>query len=132
VLFPVHPRTRERLRELQLGDLPRVRFSEPLPYLEFLGLEARARIVLTDSGGIQEETTALGVPCLTLRTNTERPITITNGTNQLVGLDPAAILRGFHAAMTAPAAPTNRPPLWDGSAAHRVAQSIVDWQASPR
>ena len=95
VLFPVHPRTRDRIMQLQLGAIEGVHLCDPLPYLAFVGLMAKARVVLTDSGGIQEETTALNVPCLTLRRNTERPVTITNGTNRLVGDDGTTILAAF-------------------------------------
>ena len=96
-MFPAHPRTRERLAGL---DVPAgIVLTEPLGYLDFLALQADAALVLTDSGGIQEETTALGVPCLTLRETTERPITVTEGTNQLVGTDPDAIVDGARAVL---------------------------------
>ncbi len=117
LLFPVHPRTRQRLAGIQTPPAPELRFCEPLPYLAFLGLMARARCVLTDSGGIQEETTALGVPCLTLRRNTERPVTLTHGTNRLVGSDPDRIREGFEAALGDGPRPVSRPPLWDGQPA---------------
>jgi UDP-N-acetylglucosamine 2-epimerase (non-hydrolysing) len=120
VLFPVHPRTRARIAALGLSTPSALRLCEPLPYLTFLGLEARARCVLTDSGGIQEETTALGVPCATLRANTERPITVTEGTNRLVGNDPAA-LRAAVDDILAGLWPSGRcPALWDGQAAGRI------------
>jgi len=95
VLFPVHPRTRERMNQLGAAVDPSVYLTGPLGYLIFLGLIAKARCVLTDSGGIQEETTALNIPCLTLRGNTERPVTITGGTNRLVGTDPERISQGI-------------------------------------
>lgn len=129
VLFPVHPRTAQRIDGLGLQEDDSLRLLEPLPYLAFLGLMARARLVLTDSGGIQEETTALGVPCLTLRWNTERPVTLTAGTNRLVGNDPEAIRRAADeilagsAAGLATGAPA-RPPLWDGRAAERIVDAI--------
>lgn len=129
VVFPVHPRTRSRLAEAgllaRLEAEPAVRLTEPLGYLEFLGLLAGARIVLTDSGGVQEETTILGVPCLTLRENTERPVTITHGTNRLVGTDPARILAAVDETLAAPRPEGRRPELWDGRAAERIVDTLV-------
>ena len=126
VVFPVHPRTRHRLSDSGIEDVPGLILTTPLGYIDFLSLTANARIVLTDSGGLQEETTALGVRCLTLRTNTERPITITQGTNRLVGIEPRAILAGYHEAMRTPV-PDRRPPLWDGHTAERVANVLHDY-----
>jgi UDP-N-acetylglucosamine 2-epimerase (non-hydrolysing) len=127
VVFPVHPRTRKRLGELGWrGDEPGIHLSEPVGYLDFLSLEADAAAVLTDSGGIQEETTFLGVPCFTLRDNTERPVTVRAGTNTLLGLDPARIAEIPRLLGTAPASP-QRPEFWDGHAAERVAAAIADW-----
>ena len=132
VVFPVHPRTR-KMMEAAIGDeqAPGLLLSEPLGYLEFLSLTADAGAVLTDSGGIQEETTFLGVPCFTLRDNTERPVTIRAGTNTLLGLDPAAIA-------TIPAALAERgdrahepPPLWDGHAAERIAEVVASRSLRP-
>jgi UDP-N-acetylglucosamine 2-epimerase (non-hydrolysing) len=121
VVFPVHPRTRQRIREYGLdSQLAGVTLTDPLGYIDFLSLTANARIVLTDSGGLQEESTALGIPCLTLRENTERPITVTHGTNRVVGTDPARILAGYREAMATPDS-GRRPPLWDGHAAERIA-----------
>lgn len=124
VIFPIHPRTRKRLEETSLltkfTELPHVLLTEPLSYLEFLGLMADARLVLTDSGGIQEETTILGVPCLTLRENTERPVTLTQGTNQLVGIEPAAIIAAARRVLATPQPPHQVPELWDGHAAERI------------
>lgn len=124
VVFPVHPRTRSRLAEAglltRLEALPEVRLTEPLGYLEFLGLMAGARLVLTDSGGVQEETTILGVPCLTVRENTERPVTITHGTNRLVGTEPARIIAAVDETLAAPRPDGRRPELWDGRAAERI------------
>ncbi len=125
VVLPLHPRGRERLERLGLNTHEQLRIVEPLPYLAFMALVSRSALVLTDSGGIQEETTVLGVPCLTLRANTERPVTITNGTNHLVGTDPDAILAAAKAALDANAVPMN-PPLWDGSAGRRIAQDLVE------
>jgi UDP-N-acetylglucosamine 2-epimerase (non-hydrolysing) len=122
VLFPVHPRTRARLLELN-GDGPRlVQLAPPLPYAEFLSLQAGSAAIVTDSGGIQEESTALGIPCFTVRDNTERPITVTHGTNKVLGLDPAAVAQIPERLRT-----TRRtvvPPLWDGRAGERAAKAI--------
>ena len=126
VVFPVHPRTRNRLAETGADKSAGLILTPPLGYIDFLSLTAHARIVLTDSGGLQEETTALGVPCLTLRANTERPVTITHGTNRLVGMDPQAILNGYHEAMNAPITEV-RPPLWDGHTAERVANVLHEY-----
>ena len=129
VVFPAHPRTRERLRGFEVS--PRVQLIEPLSYVEFLSLEADAGAVLTDSGGIQEETTFLGVPCFTLRDNTERPITITGGTNTLLGLDPARIA-DIIPALEAPRPTVAGPlPLWDGRAGERVGDVIIGPASRP-
>lgn len=133
ILFPVHPRTRERLNELGFRNSAnsRLRLVDPLPYLEFIALQRRALVVITDSGGIQEETTFLGVPCLTVRENTERPITVTLGTNQLVErdisklkLEVTKLIQDGRPATKERQIPT-RVPLWDGHAAQRIAQVIV-------
>ena len=127
VVFPVHPRTRAKLAgfgvldRLQRGG---VRLIEPLGYLDFLSLMDRARIVFTDSGGIQEETTVLGVPCLTFRETTERPITITEGTNQLVGLDPARTAAAVDAILRGSPTEGRIPELWDGHAAERILEIL--------
>jgi len=124
VVFPVHPRTRKMMEGLEPGA-PDLHLVDPLGYVDFLSLVAEARAVLTDSGGIQEETTYLGVPCFTLRDNTERPVTLTSGTNTLLGLEPSAIARipGLLAERTGPPPPP--PPLWDGQAAQRIAEAIL-------
>lgn len=126
VVFPVHPRTRRRLQELRQGALgPGLRLVDPLPYLDFVRLMDTAACVLTDSGGIQEETTALGVPCLTLRTTTERPITLTQGTNRLVGLDAERVQQAW-AEIRRGAWPEGRlPELWDGKAAERIVRVLL-------
>jgi UDP-N-acetylglucosamine 2-epimerase (non-hydrolysing) len=124
LVFPVHPRTRAKLGQFGLSPridaLPALRLVDPVGYLDFLKLMANARVVLTDSGGIQEETTILGVPCLTLRENTERPVTCEIGTNRLVGQRPERILAAYRDVMAAEGATGERPPLWDGRAAGRI------------
>jgi UDP-N-acetylglucosamine 2-epimerase (non-hydrolysing) len=132
VVFPVHPRTRSRMEALGQGITRngRLRLLEPLPYLDFLALQRRATMVITDSGGIQEETTYLSVPCLTVRENTERPVTITHGTNQLVGRDLKRLREWAHAVLIEPSTGAKhshspRIPLWDGHAAERIAQIIT-------
>jgi UDP-N-acetylglucosamine 2-epimerase (non-hydrolysing) len=135
VIFPAHPRTLTRLAEFGFAErvsrTRALRLIEPLGYLDFLRLYTGARLVLTDSGGIQEETTALGIPCLTLRENTERPITIKHGTNTLVGTDVQRILRAAHAALDAPRinGPQTSPlPLWDGHTANRILDALIEKQ----
>jgi UDP-N-acetylglucosamine 2-epimerase (non-hydrolysing) len=120
IVFPVHPRTRQRLGGHDLAALPNLRLTEPLGYLEFMKLVSNARLVLTDSGGVQEETTVLGVPCLTLRENTERPVTCEEGTNVLVGLDPDRITAAGLKALAAAPGPGRVPRHWDGRAAARI------------
>jgi UDP-N-acetylglucosamine 2-epimerase (non-hydrolysing) len=122
VIFPIHPRTRERMAGLAVPG--GVRLVDPLGYLDFIALEAGAAVVLTDSGGVQEETTVLGVPCLTLRENTERPITVNEGTNRVVGRDPNRIIAAARRALTG-GAESRRPHLWDGRAAERIAGVLV-------
>ena len=123
VVFPVHPRTRQRIAALGV-PLNNLHLREPLPYLEFLGLQSRATAVLTDSGGIQEETTYLGVPCLTLRSNTERPITVTIGTNILVGQDRQMLTAELTKILDGKAKQGRIPPLWDGHAGDRIADVL--------
>jgi UDP-N-acetylglucosamine 2-epimerase (non-hydrolysing) len=131
VVFPVHPRTRKML-DGDRGPMPAgLSLVDPLGYVEFLSLEADAAAVLTDSGGLQEETTHLGVPCFTLRANTERPVTVRMGTNTLLGLDPARIADIPALLGHAPANGRTRPPLWDGRAAARVADVLLDGRAAP-
>ncbi|HET8566633.1 MAG TPA: UDP-N-acetylglucosamine 2-epimerase (non-hydrolyzing) [Solirubrobacterales bacterium] len=124
VVFPVHPRTRKMMEGLE-PDHPGLRLIEPLGYLDFLSLLADAGAVLTDSGGIQEETTYLGVPCFTLRANTERPVTLTSGTNTLLGLDPGAIARIPVLLAERAGIRSAPPPLWDGRASQRIADAIL-------
>jgi UDP-N-acetylglucosamine 2-epimerase (non-hydrolysing) len=124
VVFPVHPRTRPMIAQspeaTALVDAGRLRLTDPLGYLEFLGLMESSRAILTDSGGIQEESTILGVPCLTLRDNTERPVTVTHGTNCVVGTDPDRIVCAWRQAGHNTAPRLVAPPLWDGRAALRI------------
>ncbi len=129
IVFPVHPRTRHKLAAFGQGErlaaLARLRLVEPIGYLDFLKLLAEARVVLTDSGGIQEETTILGVPCLTLRDNTERPVTVECGTNRLVGRDPGRIVAAWREIRGSAATSAGVPPLWDGRAAERIADVLL-------
>jgi UDP-N-acetylglucosamine 2-epimerase (non-hydrolysing) len=125
VHFPVHPRTRARMEQLGFGPATGVNLCEPMGYLDVLGVMDAARFVLTDSGGIQEETTALGVPCLTLRANTERPITISEGTNRLLGDDPSAIVPAVEEIVAGHAPPARSPRLWDGRAGERIAAILA-------
>ena len=125
VVFPVHPRTRAIIEERLDGREPALRLTEPLGYLDFLRLMADARLVLTDSGGIQEETTALGVPCLTLRENTERPITVSEGSNTLVGTNPARILAEARRVLDTGGKAGRTPALWDGRAAARIVDVLT-------
>lgn len=133
VIFPMHPRTRSMAQRHGLSDLldsSRILLLPPMGYLEMLGLMRDARVVLTDSGGIQEETTALGVPCITLRENTERPITVTEGTNTLAGTDPENILPIFDDVMYTGGKAGRIPEFWDGRAAFRIARVIRAWIGS--
>jgi UDP-N-acetylglucosamine 2-epimerase (non-hydrolysing) len=126
VVFPVHPRTRNTLTEMGI-EAPGVLLSDPVGYLDFLSLEADARAVLTDSGGIQEETTYLGVPCFTLRTTTERPVTVRAGTNTVLGLAPQRIDEIPGLLEGGAGRSGDRPQLWDGRAAERVADIVASW-----
>jgi UDP-N-acetylglucosamine 2-epimerase (non-hydrolysing) len=128
ILFPVHPRTRgvagRSALAAGLAARERLKLLDPLGYLEFIGLMEQARIVLTDSGGIQEETTILGVPCLTLRENTERPVTVTHGTNRIAGTQPESIVAAWEDVRGERHRPQT-PPLWDGGAAERIVDVLV-------
>jgi len=130
-VFPVHPRTRARL-EAAGAVAERVQLVAPLPYTRFLSLQTGAAAVVTDSGGIQEETTVLGIPCFTLRDNTERPVTVTHGTNLVLGLDPGRLAE-IPKRLLSPRR-TTVPPLWDGLAGKRAAQEIenVLFEAQPK
>ena len=144
VVFPVHPRTQSRLQDQRMNarrhgsrvrdaiaNTAGIRLVRPLPYPDFLRLESAAALVLTDSGGVQEETTALGVPCLTLRNNTERPITVTEGTNQIVGLEPARIEQAALRILTGRFEPGRIPRLWDGQSARRIVRILHQHFGSP-
>ena len=135
LVFVLHPRTRANLDRFGLSGLldpRRVAILPPQGYLEMLGLMAPAALVLTDSGGLQEETTALGIPCLTMRENTERPITVEQGTNTMVGRDRAAILQGVSEILAGRGKRGRVPELWDGRAAQRIADDLARWLALPR
>ncbi len=125
LIFPVHPRTRQRIRTLNTRPAEGVALVDPVGYLDFLALQKNARLVITDSGGIQEETTYLGVPCLTMRENTERPVTISLGTNILVGNDLQKLQRELRKIFSGANKPGNVPPLWDGNAGDRIARILA-------
>jgi UDP-N-acetylglucosamine 2-epimerase (non-hydrolysing) len=128
VVLPLHPRSARQLQQFGLFDSLQSQavVLEPLGYLDFLALLDHARVVLTDSGGIQEETTVLGVPCLTFRENTERPITVTHGTNRVVGLDPARVASALDEILSAPTSAARIPELWDGHAAERIVGILLE------
>ncbi|HEX9463206.1 MAG TPA: UDP-N-acetylglucosamine 2-epimerase (non-hydrolyzing) [Alphaproteobacteria bacterium] len=135
IVFPVHPRTRARVTAAGLDSLlapPSILVLPPQGYAAMLGLMRDARLVLTDSGGIQEETTALGVPCLTLRDTTERPITVSEGTNEIVGRDPGRIRSAYAEIIRTGGKAGRSPELWDGAAAPRIAAVLADKLAQPR
>ena len=124
IIFPIHPRSRKMLEQFQFGDriarLKNFNLIDPLGYLDFLSLMEKAKLVLTDSGGIQEETTVLGIPCLTLRKNTERPVTVELGTNVIVGMDKDKIVDESFKILSEQSKKGKIPPLWDGNAARRI------------
>jgi UDP-N-acetylglucosamine 2-epimerase (non-hydrolysing) len=129
IVFPAHPRVRQRISSFGL-QTDQVRVIDPLPYIEFLALQRRATVVITDSGGIQEETTYLGIPCLTLRDNTERPVTVAMGTNILVGQDPRGLLEEVSKILDGKAKTGTVPPLWDGHTGDRIAATVAAWLSS--
>jgi len=135
VVFPIHPRSRKMLQELGLQDeadqIPNLRIIQPLGYVDFLRLMDLAQLVLTDSGGIQEETTVLGIPCLTLRENTERPVTVHQGTNQVVGSDPKRITQEAILVLEQRTRKPSRPKFWDGRAAHRIVDVLLKTMSIP-
>jgi len=125
LVFPMHPRTRANVEKFGLRVPDGIHVMTPLPYMEFLNLWRKATLVLTDSGGIQEETTGLGIPCITLRENTERPVTVAQGTNRLVGTDPSRIIAAARAVLAGGANPAGtKPPLWDGRASIRIVDAL--------
>jgi UDP-N-acetylglucosamine 2-epimerase (non-hydrolysing) len=130
LVFPVHPRTRKQMKlfgfDDKLAHAPNLMLTDPLGYLDFLKLLAHARLVITDSGGIQEETTVLGVPCLTVRENTERPITVTEGTNVLIGMSRERILEESYKILAGRGKPGKQPELWDGRAAERIVKILLE------
>lgn len=130
VIFPIHPRTRKMLASSSVGGriekMLHLQTIEPLGYLDFLKLMSHARVVITDSGGLQEETTILMVPCLTIRENTERPITVEIGSNQIVGTNPAKIIEAYRHAVNGQWCEPGIPPLWDGRAAQRIVDILLD------
>lgn len=132
IVFPVHPRTRQRLADdtlrARVEAMPNLVLLEPAGYLDFVRLCDAARLVLTDSGGIQEETTIMGVPCITLRENTERPVTCELGTNQLAGNDPKRVLAAYRRVLDGKAGKGSIPPLWDGRAAERIVEILEAWR----
>ena len=126
VIFPVHPRTRQAIRQFGL-ETDGIRMTDPVSYLEFLALQSRATVVITDSGGIQEETTYLGIPCLTARANTERPVTVEIGTNILIGDDMEKLRTETLNVLNGRGKKGSVPPLWDGHASERIASILTNW-----
>jgi len=124
IIFPVHPRTRQKIEQLEIVPTERLRLWEPQSYLQFLALQQRATVVITDSGGIQEETTVLGTPCLTLRETTERPVTVEVGTNTMIGRDMDRLSGAVHAILEGKGKKGSIPSLWDGKAAERIADIV--------
>jgi UDP-N-acetylglucosamine 2-epimerase (non-hydrolysing) len=124
VIFPAHPRTRKRIADFG-PHADQLQILDPLSYLEFLGMQSRATVVITDSGGIQEETPYLGIPCLTLRENTERPVTVSLGTNVLVGRGPEKLRAELSRVLAGQAKKGTIPPLWDGHAGERIAALLA-------
>jgi UDP-N-acetylglucosamine 2-epimerase (non-hydrolysing) len=135
LVFPIHPRTRKKMDEFGIVPGPNIKLTAPLSYMEFLYLWIDALLALTDSGGLQEETTALGVPCLTIRENTERPITLTQGTNELTGTSTEKIMRAFKKITAGQWKRGSRPKFWDGDAAERIVniirQKVNAWGPEP-
>ncbi len=125
VIFPVHPRTKKNIENFEMSLNGRLQIIDPIGYLDFLKLMFSAKVVLTDSGGVQEETTILKVPCLTLRENTERPVTIDVGLNTVVGTDPVSILKIFYQVVKNGNVRCGIPELWDGHAAERIVEILL-------
>ena len=131
IVFPMHPRTEKMAKQFSLyeriASIPRIKITGPVGYLDFVALMSKSKLVLTDSGGLQEETTALGIPCITLRENTERPITVTEGTNTIVGCDPELIKSTALEALTTGGKSGRIPEMWDGKTAHRIADVLINY-----
>jgi len=131
IVFPMHPRTEKMAKQFSLyeriASIPRIKITGPVGYLDFVALMSNSKLVLTDSGGLQEETTALGIPCITLRENTERPITVTEGTNTIVGCDPELIKSTALDALTTGGKSGRIPELWDGKTAERIADVLINY-----
>ena len=131
IVFPIHPRTKNMIREMglsqKLSEVPNIKTLDPLGYLEFIAIVANSKVVLTDSGGLQEETTFLKIPCITLRDTTERPITVTHGTNTIAGNQTMKIIKAFNESMAQDYAEMDDLPLWDGKTAGRIAGIIEDY-----
>ena len=131
IVFPMHPRTEKMAKQFSLyeriASIPKIKITGPVGYLDFVALMSNSKLVLTDSGGLQEETTALGIPCITLRENTERPITVTEGTNTIVGCDPELIKSTALDALTTGGKSGRIPEMWDGKTAHRIADVLINY-----
>ena len=131
IVFPMHPRTEKMAKQFSLyeriASIPGIKITGPVGYLDFVALMSKSKLVLTDSGGLQEETTALGIPCITLRENTERPITVTEGTNTIVGCDPELIKSTALDALTTGGKSGRIPEMWDGKTAHRIADVLINY-----
>ena len=131
IVFPMHPRTEKMAKQFSLyeriASIPKIKITGPVGYLDFVALMSDSKLVLTDSGGLQEETTALGIPCITLRENTERPITVTEGTNTIVGCDPELIKSTALDALTTGGKSGRIPEMWDGKTAHRIADVLINY-----
>ena len=131
IVFPMHPRTEKMAKQFLLYEriaaIPKIKITGPVGYLDFVALMSKAKLVLTDSGGLQEETTALGIPCITLRENTERPITVTEGTNTIVGCDPTLIKTTALDALKSGGKSGRIPDLWDGKTAKRIADVLIKY-----